>query len=98
MEASYSVLQYFSVFANRGIAVANKYRVTTNNNDREYLELSAISDKHRFSRLAWATGEHRVPATLRECGTSATAVPALGVALGRRVTTVINRDIHHSNQ
>ena len=32
--------------------MANKYRVTVNINDREYLELSAISEKHRVS-LAW---------------------------------------------
>ena len=32
--------------------MANKYRVTININDQEYLELSAISEKHRVS-LAW---------------------------------------------
>ena len=32
--------------------MANKYRVTININDQEYLELSAIYEKHRVS-LAW---------------------------------------------
>lgn len=35
-----------------GNAVAAKHRVTVNLEDREYAELSALSDKHRVS-LAW---------------------------------------------
>ena len=45
--------------------MAAKHRVTVNLDDREYLELSALSDKHRVS-LAWL-GRQAIIELLERC-------------------------------
>ena len=45
--------------------MAAKHRVTVNLEDREYLELSALSDKHRVS-LAWL-GRQAIIELLERC-------------------------------
>ena len=58
--------------------MAANHRVTINLEDREYAELSALSDKYRVS-LAWLgpQGNRRVAGTLRERGSAASAEPVL---------------------
>ncbi len=60
--------------------MAAKHRVTVNLEDREYLELSALSDKHRVS-LAWL-GREAIIEFLERTGKEEVQLP-LNLSSGR---------------
>ena len=62
--------------------MAAKHRITVNLEDREYRELSALSDKHRVS-LAWL-GREAIIEYLERCETEELQLPLNLSSEGRR--------------